>query len=142
MVWRAHHQSDETSGRARDGMEQTGVHPRKAQRTARARTLILLVPLIALEFTALTGSPVRGGQVAIGVALWLGVAILSTALTLGLGIALGARVIWLGIGIGPRLSRRVIGDHVRVVRALPIAVGGGVLPRKRAALVWRLFSGS
>lgn len=132
------------SRRVKQSMARTGASPhnRQAMARARARSLILFVPLITLEFAALSGPPARADQFLLGVALWMAAIILSTALTLALGVALGARVIWLVIGIGPRLSRRVVGDHVRVVRALPIAVGGGVLPRKRTALVWRLFAGS
>lgn len=114
----------------------------KAQGHARARGLVLLVLLVVLELGVLTGSQAQRGQVLLGLALWFGANIVSTALTLALGVALGARVIWLTIGFGPRLSRRVVGDHMRVVRALPIVVGGGVLPRKHTARVWRLFTGS
>jgi hypothetical protein len=125
-------------------MARRGAHPqdRQAVIRARVRSLILLVPLITLEFVTLSGPPSRAGQLALGVAFWFAVVVLSTALTLTLGVALRARVIWLSIGFGPRLSRRVIGNHVRVVRLLPITIGGGVLPTKRFALVWRIFTGS
>jgi len=125
-------------------MARTGAHPgdSKAVIRARARSLILVVPLITFELAALSGPPTRAGQFALGVALSVAAIILSSALTMAVGIVLGARVLWLNIGIGPRLSRRVVGDHVRVVRLLPIAVGGVVLPRRRAALVWRAFTGS
>lgn len=125
-------------------MARTGAsaHNNQAVARARARSLIFFVPLVTLELMALSGPPARAGQFALGVAFWLGVIVLSTALTLTLGVALGARVIWLSIGFGPRLSRRVIGNHVRVVRLLPIMVGGGMLPGKRFALVWRVFTGS
>ena len=125
-------------------MARTGANPgdRQAVIRARARSLILFVPLITLEFAVLGGPPTRAGQFALGIAFWVASVVLSAALTLLLGVALGARVIWLSIGYGPRLSRRVVGNHVTVVRLLPITVGGGVLPRKRFGLVWRVFTGA
>lgn len=125
-------------------MARTGANPgdRQAVIRARARSLILFVPLITLEFAVLGGPSTRAGQFALGIAFWVASVVLSAALTLLLGVALGARVIWLSIGYGPRLSRRVVGNHVTVVRLLPITVGGGVLPRKRFGLVWRVFTGA
>jgi hypothetical protein len=106
-------------------MAQKSVLPQIGQGAARLRTLLVLLPLLAVEVAVISGNDGLG--YAAGMLAWFGLSLVSTTLVLGLATALGGHAIWLDVGIGPRLDRRVSGDKVRTVRALPIGLGGAFL---------------
>ena len=96
-------------------------------KAARLRILVLLVPMLAIEFTALNAK--QGPQFFLGLAALYGVVVLSTVITMAVSAVLRARLVWLVLGIGPRLSSGVVGNRVQIIRPLPLSVRARYVPR-------------
>jgi len=95
-------------------------------RPQRLRVLVLLVPLLALEISALNAN--QAPRFLLGMAAWYGVVVLATVITMAVAVALRARTVSLIIGVGPRLDARVVGNRVQVIRALPLGVSARFVP--------------
>jgi hypothetical protein len=96
---------------------------------ARLRVLVLVAPLLALEFVALNAR--QGPQFLLGLAVWYGVVALSTVITMAVAAGLRARLVWLAVGIGPRLGSRVVGNRLQTIRALPLSISARFVPADR-----------
>ena len=108
---------------------------------ARMRMAAFAVAAYFLEIGAFQQR--RTADFLLGFGMLLAVRRVTAALALAVGAALGGQFLWLDIGLGPRLSRSVIGNQVRVVRLLPIVVGGMFMPKEQSfARTQRIFIGA
>lgn len=116
-----------------------GIPQVKAMR-ARLQLLALLLTVYTLEFIALQNR--HSLAFLLGVAALLVVRRVAIAAVLAIGVLLGGQILWLSIGNGPRISRTVIGNQLRIVRLLPLAVSGVFMPKEEAfARTHRVFTG-
>lgn len=108
-------------------------------RPSRVRLLSFLVPLLGIDFVAVAKN--RAGEFLLGLAALYAAAFIAAMAAFTVGWVLRGRVVYTRVGIGPVIKRSVVGDRLVVWRALPIAVGGLILPRPaRYGRDWRLIN--
>ena len=106
---------------------------------ARVKVLLILIPLLAIDFTAQAKD--REGEFFVGLAALYVTSFITAAAAFATGRILRGRVVFTRIGLGPIVKRSVEGDRLVVWRALPLALSGLILPGPaKFARDWRLIS--
>lgn len=106
---------------------------------ARVKVLLILLPLLAIDFTAVAKD--REGEFFVGLAALYASSFITASAAFAVGRILRGRVVFARIGLGPVVKRSVVGDRLVVRRALPIALSGLILPGPaKFGRDWRLIS--
>ena len=102
--------------------------------------MAFFLAVYTLEFVALQQRHTL--EFLLGNAALLAVRRVAIAAVLAIGVLLRGQFLWLSIGNGPRISRTVIGNQLRIVRLLPLAVSGLFMPKEEGfARSHRIFTG-